>query len=114
MRMHAIALLCNNHHFGLREVWFSHGFTLLLQLNPLLPPPSLLTRYSLLLVIHDLDCLIAAECVSKVEVAYSFGYEVYSKLKTYSSLFRMVSLLILKTFVHTDPVSMFFRVDPSQ
>jgi hypothetical protein len=108
MRMHAIALLCNNHHFGLREVWFSHGFTLLLQPNPLLPP------LPCLLVIHDLDCLIAAECVSKVEVAYSFGYEVYSKLKTYSSLFRMVSLLILKTFVHTDPVSMFFRVDPSQ
>jgi len=26
--------------------------------------------------VHDLDCLIAAGCVSKVEVAYSFGHEL--------------------------------------
>ncbi len=26
--------------------------------------------------VHDLDCLIAAECVSKVEAAYSFGHEL--------------------------------------
>jgi 3-oxoacid CoA-transferase subunit A/glutaconate CoA-transferase subunit A len=26
--------------------------------------------------VHDLDCLIAAGCVSKVEVAYAFGHEL--------------------------------------